>query len=263
MTQILHSLPTGSLVALASMLRRGELSIGISSFPMQVVGGPIQRPLAAELLALQNQGMTPPQIGLLVQAIVDARAGSPDVGSMMELVLSGPEVPGVPTSDTEAAMHRLAMQATTDIMMVGYAVHDGKRIFRPVADRMEQVPHLRVTLCLDIRRPHGDMSPAATIVQRFVEEFREKHWPWPRLPRLLYHPRSLAESMDRKASLHAKCVLVDGTAALVTSANFTEAAQRRNVEVGMLIRHEPTVTRLTDYFHGLERTGVLAEQRLG
>jgi phosphatidylserine/phosphatidylglycerophosphate/cardiolipin synthase-like enzyme len=69
--------------------------------------------------------------------------------------------------------------------------------------------------------------------------------------------------MDRKASLHAKCVLVDGTTALVTSANFTEAAQRRNVEVGMLIRHEPTVTRLTDYFRGLERTGVLAEQRLG
>jgi hypothetical protein len=37
----------------------------------------------------------------------------------------------------------------------------------------------------------------------------------------------------------------------VTSANFTEAAQRKNVEVGVDIRYSPTAVRLANYFLGL------------
>jgi PLD-like domain len=259
MTHTLHSLPTGPLRILATKLRSGSLSSGLSRFGLQQVAGPDAVALETELRALQSEGMTPPQLGLLVQAIVDARDRQPDAGSLFDLVLSGPEVPGVPTSDTEAVMHRLALQASRELIMVGYAVHDGKRIFKPVAERMQQTPELQVTLCLDISRRHGDTTIASDIVARFMEEFRRRHWPWERTPRILHHPRSLAETTGEKASLHAKCVLVDGEVALVTSANFTEAAQRRNVEAGVLIRHKPTVARLTEYFRGLERTGVLAE----
>jgi phosphatidylserine/phosphatidylglycerophosphate/cardiolipin synthase-like enzyme len=37
------------------------------------------------------------------------------------------------------------------------------------------------------------------------------------------------------ASLHAKCVVVDGRWVFVTSANFTDRGQTRNVEVGVLL----------------------------
>lgn len=37
------------------------------------------------------------------------------------------------------------------------------------------------------------------------------------------------------ASLHAKCVVVDERWVLVTSANFTDRGQTRNVEVGVLL----------------------------
>lgn len=40
--------------------------------------------------------------------------------------------------------------------------------------------------------------------------------------------------------MHAKCVVTDETAAFLTSANFTEAAQERNIEVGLLSR-EPRI----------------------
>lgn len=256
MLKTIHSLTTGRLRNLATMLQGGSPD-GPSFYDLQQVAGPDVRGLEKDLRSLQERGMTPPQMGLLVQAIADGRESRPDIGSLMELVLSGPEVPGVPTSDTEAAMHRLATQATSEIMMVGYAVHDGKRIFKPVADRMEQVPDLKVTLCLDIARRHGDTTIASDIVARFMDDFRRRHWPWNRLPRIMHHPRSLAETSSERASLHAKVVLVDDTAALVTSANFTEAAQRRNVEAGVLIRHEPTVARLWDYFRGLIAARVL------
>ena len=38
-----------------------------------------------------------------------------------------------------------------------------------------------------------------------------------------------------RASLHAKCVVVDGEKAFIGSANFTEAAQLRSIEVGVVV----------------------------
>jgi phosphatidylserine/phosphatidylglycerophosphate/cardiolipin synthase-like enzyme len=52
-------------------------------------------------------------------------------------------------------------------------------------------------------------------------------------------------------------VVVDRSIALVTSANFTEAAQHRNIEAGLLIRHPGTVDRIVMYFEGLIACGHL------
>jgi phosphatidylserine/phosphatidylglycerophosphate/cardiolipin synthase-like enzyme len=45
--------------------------------------------------------------------------------------------------------------------------------------------------------------------------------------------------------------------ALVTSANISKAAQRRNMEAGVLIRHPLMVDRLYNYFVGAIDKGVL------
>jgi phosphatidylserine/phosphatidylglycerophosphate/cardiolipin synthase-like enzyme len=52
-------------------------------------------------------------------------------------------------------------------------------------------------------------------------------------------------------------VIVDRRTALVTSANFTDAAPRKNIEAGVLIRYEPLVTRLSTYFESLRASGQL------
>jgi len=57
--------------------------------------------------------------------------------------------------------------------------------------------------------------------------------------------------------LHAKCIIIDRSEALITSANFTEAAQERNIEVGVKVRHKPLVERLASYFEALIETGRL------
>jgi len=43
----------------------------------------------------------------------------------------------------------------------------------------------------------------------------------------------------------------------VTSANFTEAAQSRNIEAGVIFRQTNQVRRLRDYFDGLIQQGLL------
>lgn len=47
------------------------------------------------------------------------------------------------------------------------------------------------------------------------------------------------------ASLHAKCVVVDDRKTLVTSANFTDRGQARNIEAGVLIEDEEFSRKLT------------------
>lgn len=68
---------------------------------------------------------------------------------------------------------------------------------------------------------------------------------------------------DRKLAgvMHAKVVLIDETAALVTSANFTAAAQSRNIEAGLLLRNSQHIVRLRSYFDCLIETGILKPVR--
>jgi phosphatidylserine/phosphatidylglycerophosphate/cardiolipin synthase-like enzyme len=205
--------------------------------------------------------MTAVHVSYLVDAIADAREGIPLPSSLFDLVLSGPDVPGIPTADTAAVMQTLIEEATDNILLIGYAVHNGQRLFKRLAEKMERLPSLRVLFCLDIPRRQADTSLADEIVRRFTEEFKEKHWPGPRLPELYYDPRSLSDSWDKRSSLHAKCVTVDRRVALITSANFTEAAQQRNIEAGVVVRYSPFVERLVGYFEGLRASSQLVRCR--
>jgi hypothetical protein len=254
----LHALSTDSLRSLAAALSGGGLSAGISRRPVQQLAGTAAESVYRCLSDLAGAGMRPEHIGVAVDAIAKARSSAADPATLFNLVMSGPDVPGFPTGDTAAVMNALVRSAERDVLLVGYAVHNGKQVFEPLAERMREVPGLRARLCLDIPRRYGDTSLASEIVARYVHEFREKHWPWDVVPELFYDPRSLAEDAGKRTSLHAKCVVVDAAVALVTSANFTEAAQERNIEVGVVTRYAPMVRRLRGYFQSLWETGRLA-----
>ena len=102
-------------------------------------------------------------------------------------------------------------------------------------------------------------SLSSEIVRRLGREFREKHWPWPELQEVFYDPRALAATTGERASLHAKCVIVDRKTALVTSANFTQAAQEKNIEAGVLVRDKGFVGRLSGHFDALIAAGMLQQ----
>jgi phosphatidylserine/phosphatidylglycerophosphate/cardiolipin synthase-like enzyme len=257
MTQALHALSTPGLRALAASLRSGPLSLGVSRHAVAQIVGPIATEVEACLHSFRDVGMSAAQIALVAEAIADAREKTVDPAKIIELVISGPDVPGVPTSDTAATMRTLIGEATQEILLVGYAVHNAQSLFAPLAAKMAASRALRVVFCLDIARRPGDTSLDSEIVRRFAREFREKHWPSPDVPQLFYDPRSLSESAEHRSSLHAKCVVADRCAALITSANFTEAAQHRNIEVGLLVRHGALVGRLASYFEGLIDSGHL------
>jgi phosphatidylserine/phosphatidylglycerophosphate/cardiolipin synthase-like enzyme len=143
---------------------------------------------------------------------------------------SGPDIAGTPR-DTGVVLRELFSEAEHRVLVVGFAVHQGREIFAALAGRMRHRADLAVRLCLDVRRAPGDTTRWDALLRPFAERFVRQEWPGPRLPDVYYDPRSLAESESYRASLHAKCVVVDGLRGLIGSANLTEAAQLRNIEI--------------------------------
>lgn len=123
---------------------------------------------------------------------------------------------------------------------------------------MSEEPEMSVRLFLDIQRGPGDTSAPREIVRRFAHRFRTSQWPTDRpLPRVFYDPRSLELNSDKKACLHAKCVVVDTRSVFVSSANFTEAAQERNIEVGLLAKDASLAERIVRHFDSMVEAGLL------
>jgi len=111
---------------------------------------------------------------------------------------------------------------------------------------------------LNISRRFGDTTKDSELIAAFAYRFRTEHWPADRaLPEIYFDPRSLTLDARQKAVLHAKCVVIDERTAFISSANFTEAAQQRNIEVGVLVRSQIVAERLNSFFVALIATGAV------
>ena len=76
------------------------------------------------------------------------------------------------------------------------------------------------------------------------------------LSRVYYDPRAL-ELEGPAGVLHAKVVVIDDEAVFVTSANLTEAALDRNIEVGLLVRDRALAASMSSHFQVLIDRGLL------
>ena len=253
-----HKLTSASLRDLAASLRGGPLATGVPAHAVQqITGAALAGEVRACIEQLRGDGWSAAQLAAVAEAIERERGQAQGLEGLFDLVLSGPDVPGVPTRATAAVMHALLETAQQEVILVGYAVHNGQKLFERLAQRMAERPALDVWFCLNIERKPTDTSLASEIVRRFARDFAERHWPWQPKPAVYYDPRALDDASPTRSSLHAKCVIVDRREALVTSANFTHAAHRRNIEAGVVIRHVPFVERLAGYFAALRESGML------
>lgn len=175
----------------------------------------------------------------------------------MDLILSGPDASGVPARDTAIVMQTLIEKARHEIILIAYAIHNGQKLSKRFAERMAEDQDINVWFYLNIARGPNDTSPTSEIVRRFAREFLKNHWPWEVQPRLYYDTRSLEPNASACASLHAKCLIIDSRIALITSANYTKAAQKRNIEAGIVLQYQPCVQRIAGYFRELVQTGAL------
>ncbi len=261
MSQQLFRLSDQDLRALAAAIRSRRIAPPWTALALQrLLPSSVCAEAAADLTTLAGQGMSADQLAATLDFVVNDREQRRADAETIELVTSGPEGSGIANRDTSVVLRGLFAQAESSVLVAGYAVYQGQRVFQALADRMQQVPGLRVRMFLDIQRPYGDTTIASLIVRRFAERFRTEQWPPDQpLPDVYYDPRSLDADMERRACLHAKCVVVDRLHVYVSSANFTEAAQQRNIEVGLLARSRRLAEQLTNHFDALLDAGLLSQ----
>lgn len=259
MIEPLLALTDRDLEGLASALRRGRLPPPFSALAVErVIGKGTSEQVAQAFGELAATGFGPEQIAFTLEVLRNDRAQRPKPNDVLELVTTGPEAPGLANRDTSVVVRDLFAFAERCVLVAGYAVYQGQEVFRALADRMQDRPELQVRLILDVGRGHGDTTVAADIVRRFGERFRSRQWPRDRpLPEIFYDPRALELAAEKRACMHAKCVVVDHQIVFISSANFTEAAHERNIEVGLLVRSTTLSSQIEAHFNALIEAGSL------
>lgn len=202
--------------------------------------------ISAALLELGRLGISGPAAAAWIRTVEDTASRIP----RPDFVWSGPEVPGLHARDTRRVFEELLSTAEESVWVSTFAFFDGPKAFEVLARRMDQKSGLRVVMLLNIQRKRGDTTAPDQLVRRFADRFWGTDWPGASRPLVYYDPRSI--DLDGPSGvLHAKAVVTDDEAVFITSANLTEAALDRNIEMGLLIRDHALAASVVSHFRGL------------
>ena len=173
------------------------------------------------------------------------------------LVWTGPEAQAGTARDTAVVLRELFEGARESVILAGYSFDHANDVLAPLFRSMRDHG---VDTRFFVHIPQVERGDAPTDhLEKHLGDFARDNWPFgnPR-PRLYYDRRALVPGPPY-CSLHAKCVVVDGANAFVSSANFTQRAQERNIEVGVLIEDPSFATYLAGQWLGLIEAGLVGE----
>jgi phosphatidylserine/phosphatidylglycerophosphate/cardiolipin synthase-like enzyme len=260
MNSTLTELSDRSLHRLLEALTSGRLTVPFSSLTLaQLVPQAQVHPLRDELVRLQNAGLTSSLLIEWIRILLLQRERLRAESGNLELVMTGPESPGAMVRDTGVVVRQIFGHAMQSIWICGFAVYQGKEIFQVLAQRMTSLPDLHVRMFLNVDRRPGDVTAPDIVIAKFQQRFKESQWPpGVRLPEVYFDPRSIDMNVTNgSACLHAKFVVADSKLVFISSANFTEAAQERNIEAGVFSENPRLAEELRVHFQSLIDQGYL------
>lgn len=204
---------------------------------------------------------------------------------MVKVVWSGEDGRVSRARYTVVVVPELFARARRHVLLAGYSFDRGAELFAPLhavmrdhgvtVDLFLDLGQLEDALDRECRRAAGDGSPLLAATRRardvgdapahaaaLLQLFHAQMWPFgPPRPHVYYDPRTA--SPYARTSLHAKCLVVDHEVSLITSANFTDRGQTRNLEAGVLIEDRELATTLEQQWAGLVEAGVVVAVQLG
>lgn len=253
------SLPAQTLRSVAAALR--QLSYVPTNW-QGLLGGQSQQirdQLEPLLVEMVREGAHPRLLALVLERLADAQQERQRERDAWSFVWSGPEPLHARTADTFATVDELIRQARSSLIFATYNIGLSagfRELLESIADRLADGRLQRVVLFfhpVQIEARLGS-DPLGEIRHWFHTDV----WPWPAKP-LAYIDRRLLAGGSERCYQHAKVVVADaGTdraRALVTSANFSETAQRHNFEAGWLVREPWRANQVSDHLQQLVAEG--------
>ena len=160
----------------------------------------------------------------MLEVALAAKLGMPTT----ELVWSGPSTNVVPRRATEQVLFELIQGARQRLTIMSFGVFRIPRLVSSLEQVLANGVHLRIVLGDRESSGENDMErqlqELGQIVVSSASIFR-----W--VPE-----RRLRDEHGHAGLMHAKAAVADSCIAFLTSANLTEAALERNMELGVLIR---------------------------
>lgn len=160
------------------------------------------------------------------------------------IVWTGPATVPVPNHrPTAAVMHELIASAKTHLTLATYSAGKVDDLIHSLDQRRRD--GVKIRLLLETVQSTGSGPDCPKVFETLVPYVNALEW-----------PRSARENHDW-TSMHVKVLIRDDDAVLVTSANFSRAAMRDNMELGVEIRGGTIAARLRKHFDELEANGTL------
>lgn len=174
----------------------------------------------------------------LAAAVLDGIAAVPRRPGP-EPVWTAPTLPGL-GGRTTLAVAELINRATATVYAATYSAGAGSDYVQALAHAIDRGVAVTVIVDRGMQEKNGGVVPKALAGARL----------W------AYAPESVGEYVPLQ---HAKLVVVDRTAALVTSANFSNAAAKLNLECGLLSHDVAVAESLVQQIETLYDHGALAD----
>lgn len=150
-----------------------------------------------------------------------------------------PEIPALARS-TERVVHEMLAGAIDEVILLGYELSDAN-LLAMLAEASRKGAAI-IVIC---DRSRGNLPRI------------EASWPAQVTRPRIFHDRARTDAAPY-ASMHAKCVLVDGRDLLITSANFTFHGLRGNIEIGIRLGGLPASEARNVFSHLIE-DGIVEE----
>lgn len=230
--ELSRELPPPDVRALANAVRAGPKALKAAR--AQAAGVPVR----AACQQLIDADLSADDRHLVAGALLGALQPDPR-NSALDVVWTGPESKVATGRLTSAVVVELIDRARTDVLLIGYAVHTEPS----VGGALDQAQQRGVGITLLLER-HAD-NPKYTGTGNPFPGLSATRLAWP------------ATARPAGASLHAKVLVVDESAALISSANVTGAALEWNLECGLLVQGGAVPAAVVGHIRSLVELGVL------
>jgi len=163
-----------------------------------------------------------------LSAMLEVALAAKHARQSTELVWTGPATPLVPVRHTEQVLSDLIDGAERRLTIMSFGIFQVQRLVEGLELAIQRT--VQVRLILGERESQSDRAIAQQKQQlgRVIREGALLYW-WP-------HERRLRDAQGHAGLMHAKAAVADSRVAFLSSANLTEAAFERNMELGVLIR---------------------------
>lgn len=202
-------------------------------------------------IAVCKAQLSPVTFGLFLETLEHAR--NFDTSSQhTEIVWTGPGTPSFPVRRIDQVLYDLINDAKKHVFLISFAAAHVERLTNTLRKANDRGVMIRLLL-ESKEESDAQLSVSALTAFQGLEKAAQIYT-WPLANRRM-------NQAGRPGKLHAKCALVDGCA-LISSANLTDDAFCRNMELGVLFRGGPMPQRLREHFDALIDQQVIVERTL-